>query len=137
MNRNSSNIIFRSEKHEQFFYSTLKKCRCKDEYHAALVYCLGIDQDTRTNAEQIYDFETGCVKTGCLQEGWQTSGSQNIIRMAFNLYNNGTPSVNDYKKTDDKLAECRRYTVEKLFCCGYAPYFWQAVKIRYPEYCGE
>jgi len=26
--------------------------------------------------------------------------------------------------------------VEELFYCGYAPYFWQAVKIRYLEYCG-
>ena len=21
-----------------------------------------------------------------------------------------------------------------LFCCSYAPYFWEAVQIRYPEY---
>ena len=27
------------------------------------------------------------------------------------------------------------YTVEELFCCGYARYFWEAIKIRYPEYC--
>jgi len=26
------------------------------------------------------------------------------------------------------------YSVEDLFCCGYAPYFWQAIQIRYPEY---
>ncbi len=32
------------------------------------------------------------------------------------------------------MDECRRYTVEELFCCAYAPYFWQAVQIRYPEY---
>ena len=32
------------------------------------------------------------------------------------------------------LEEYSRYTVENLFCCSYAPYFWQAVKIRYPEY---
>ncbi|WP_270444902.1 DUF6075 family protein, partial [Blautia intestinalis] len=25
--------------------------------------------------------------------------------------------------------------VEDLFCCGYARYFWEAIKIRYPEYC--
>ena len=26
------------------------------------------------------------------------------------------------------------YTVEELFCCAYAPYFWQAIQIRYREY---
>lgn len=25
--------------------------------------------------------------------------------------------------------------VEELFCSGYARYFWEAIKLRYPEYC--
>ncbi len=54
--------------------------------------------------------------------------------MAFNLYNNGTPSVYDYEDDESKLNECRQYTVEDIFCCGYAPYFWEAIKVRYPEY---
>ncbi len=54
--------------------------------------------------------------------------------MAFNLYCNGTPSVLDYDDAEEQVDECRRYTVEELFCCAYAPYFWQAVQIRYPEY---
>ena len=36
---------------------------------------------------------------------------------------------------EDQLKECQCYTVEDLFCCGYARYFWEAIKIRYPEYC--
>ena len=32
------------------------------------------------------------------------------------------------------MSECKQYTVEELFCCAYAPYFWQAIQIRYPEY---
>ena len=32
------------------------------------------------------------------------------------------------------MDQCRRYSVEDLFCCCYAPYFWQAIQIRYPEY---
>ena len=54
--------------------------------------------------------------------------------MAFNLYCNGTQSVNDYEDMEEQVSECRRYSVEELFCCGYAPYFWQAIQIRYPEY---
>ena len=34
-------------------------------------------------------------------------------------------------RTDKR--ECRQgYSVEELFCCAYAPYFWQAIQIRYP-----
>ena len=83
---------------------------------------------------RIYDFKTGCVITECLHEGWQTSGSVRVIRMAFNLYCNGTPSVSDYEDAEEQVDECRQYTVEEIFCCAYAPYFWQAIQIRYPEY---
>lgn len=134
-NEKGNSILFKSEAHRKFFYEYLAKCRYKDVYHAALVYCLGISEDTRRNANQIYDFKSGSVKTECLHEGWQTSGSLHIVRMAFNLYCNGTPSVFDCEDSEDQLSECGKYTVEDLFCCGYAPYFWEAVKIRYPEYC--
>ena len=129
-------ITFKNKEHENFYYTYLPKCRYQDVYHKALVYCLGIDRDTRENAEQIYDFKTGYVKTECLHEGWQTSGSVRIVRLAFNLYCDGSPSVYDYEGDSDRqVNECREYSVSDLFCCGYARYFWEAVKIRYPEYC--
>lgn len=128
-------IIFKNKEHENFFNEYLPLCRYQDVYHRALVYCLGISEDTRRNAKRIYDFRTGYVQTECLQEGWITSGSAKIVRMAFNLYCNGTPSVNDYDDTEEQLKESRCYAVEDLFCCGYARYFWEAIKIRYPEYC--
>lgn len=137
MEDNEKAIIFKSKEHEAFFRTRCRECRHQDVYHQALVYCLGIDRDTREHVERIYDFKTGFVKTECLHEGWQTSGSKKIVRMAFNLYCNGTPSICEYEKTEEQLEECGRYTVEDLFCCGYAPFFWQAVKIRYPEYCSE
>lgn len=133
---NEEKMIYSSMEHKDFFAQALRRCRYQDVYHGALVYCLGIDRDTRDHINEIYDFKTGLVKTECLHDGWQTSGSKKIVRMAYNLYNNGTPSVFDYDDLEEQLKECGRYTVEELFCCGYAPYFWQAVKIRYPEYCG-
>ena len=125
---------FISETHEKFYYDKLELVRHKDVYHKALIYSLGINNDTRRNVDRVYDFKTGCVKTECLQEGWQTSGSIKVVRMAFNLYCNGTPSVNDYSDAEEQISECKQYTVEELFCCAYAPYFWQAIQIRYPEY---
>ena len=113
-------IIFISDAHEKFYYEKLKEVRYQDVYHKALVYCLGISDDTRRNIKSIYNFKTGCVKTECLHEGWQTSGSMKVVRMAFNLYCNGTPSVFDYGDKEGQVNECRKHTVEDLFCCIYA-----------------
>ena len=111
-NSNSRTITFKSKEHEKFYEEYLEKCRHQDVYHKALVYCLGIDRDTRENVNKIYNFKTGCVKTECLQEGWQTSGSLRIVRMAFNLYCNGTPSVGDYEAVEDQ----RFFNISDTFC---------------------
>ncbi len=112
-------IAFISEAHEKFYYEKLKEVRYQDVYHKALIYCLGISNDTRRNINNIYDFKSGCVKTECLHEGWQTSGSVKVVRMAFNLYCNSTPSVDAYKKHDEQIMECQCYSVEDLFACAY------------------
>ena len=96
------NINFISEAHEKFYYEKIQKVREADVYHKALCYCLGMNEDTRRNVDRIYNFKTGCVKPECLHEGWQTSGCAKVVRMAFNLYCNGTPSVDDYKKTEEQ-----------------------------------
>ena len=77
----ANTIIFRSPKHKKFYIDHMTKCRYQDVYHKALVYCLGIDRDTREHVNDIYDFKTGLVNPECLQEGWQTSGSTKIIRI--------------------------------------------------------
>lgn len=134
-NNEMQEVIFKDRKHETFYNTYLLKCRYQDTYHKALIYCLGLSGDTRNHIYQIYDFKTGCVKPKCLQEGWQTSGSQRIVRMAFNLYTDRTPSTFGYDDVNEKIAETRLYSVSDLFCTGDAKYFWEAIKIRYPEYC--
>lgn len=66
----ASKIIFRNKEHKDFYLKYLQKCIYQDESHKALVYCLGIGEDTRENVDRIYDFKTGRVKTECLNEGW-------------------------------------------------------------------
>ena len=73
----------------------------KKEAQKVTIY--SINDDTRRNANRIYDFKTGCVKTECLHEGWQTSGSVKVVRMAFNLYCNATPSVDDYTDAEEQI----------------------------------
>ena len=128
-------VVFKNTEHENFYYTYLSKCRYQDVYHKALVYCLGLSEDTRENVNRIYDFKTGSVKPECLCEGWQTSGSVKIVRLAFNLYCDGTPSACSYDDAEKQIAETRLYSVSDIFCTGDARYFWEAIKIRYPDYC--
>ena len=107
-------IIFISDAHEKFYYEKLKEVRYQDVYHKALVYCLGISDDTRRNIKSIYDFKTGNVKTECLHEGWQTSGSVRVVRMAFNLYCNGTPSVFDYDDAEEQVRKIQEQKSQEL-----------------------
>lgn len=49
----AENIIFISDAHEKFYYEKLQEVRYQDVYHKALCYCLGINGDTRKNADRI------------------------------------------------------------------------------------
>ena len=111
-------ITFKNKEHEKFYHTYLSKCRYQDTYHKALVYCLGLSEDTRRNVKRIYDFETGLIKPECLQEGWQTSGSEKIVRIAFNLYTDGTPTTDEYDDTEKQIVETRLYSVSDIFCTG-------------------
>ena len=114
-------IKFMNKEHKDFFCRNLLKCRELDIYHMALIYCLGIDRTVREHFENVYDLKAGEIRTEALQEGWQTSGSVRVIRLAFNLYTNGTASVDDYEDEEEKLDECRSYAVEEvcaLFLAG-------------------
>lgn len=131
-------MIFISDTHEEFYYENLKKCRMEDPYHQSLIYCIGISEDCAANVDRIYDFESGNLKPECIYEGWQTSGSLKVIRLAYNLYNNGVPTVYRLEeqgaKTEEQVKECSKYSVSDIFCSEYTPYFIQAICIRYPEY---
>ena len=133
--KEEARIYFTGAEHETFFYKALTKADCFDVYHQALFYCLGIDRDTRNHIGSIYNFSERTINTECLKEGWLTSGSGRVLRLAFNLFCNSSPSVWDEEGHEKQLKEYECYTPEDLFCCGYAKYFWQAIKLRYPEYC--
>ena len=128
-------LHFINEEHHRFYSSTLKRFLNPAAPEKALCYCLGIHPAIRWHVDHIYDFSTKQVTPECIHEGWVASAEdpediRTVIRMAYNLYG-GTPSV---AEADDQLRECQKYTANELFGCRYAPYFWEAVKIRYPEY---
>ena len=128
---------FVDNEHELFFINTLRNLHKKqkvDVYYASLVYTLGISQTTRNNFNKIFNIETGEINIDSLQAPWQTEASSKVTRIAFSLWNGCTyNSEQDAEK--EKIAS--EYNPSEIFNCSYAPYFYEGVKIRYPEYTRE
>lgn len=134
---NSKEIVFIDDDHEKFFVDALQKCRWVDEYHKSLCYILGISPTTRNNAHRIYNFKNGNLILECIKEGWQTGSSLKLTRLAFNLYNDGTPTIYCTEDKEEQVSECQNYSVSDIFCCSYAKYIFQAICIRYPSYTNQ
>lgn len=69
--------------------------------------------------------ETASSRTGCTVAGRPAAPSR-VCRLAFNLWNGYT-----------EPEQSNAFSPEDLFCCEFAPYFMEGIKIRYPEYCRE
>ena len=66
---------------------------------------------------------------------YRTEHAANAVGATGWVHNESDGSVLlEIQGTEEQIDECRRYSVEDIFCCCYAPYFWQAIQIRYPEY---
>lgn len=117
---------FRDEYHETLFRIIMQKMNIEDVYHKSSAYLIALDEVCRNHVEEIYDFEERCINPDCLTEPWQTSTSIRSIMLAFNLFTGHSDWCPEELKSG-----C---TPSDIFCCGYAPYYWEAVKIRYPEY---
>jgi len=122
-------MLFINEQHQVFYGACIEKSNAKnDPYRKALFYALGLTSETRNHIDSLYDFKERGINFDGLFQGWQTSTSVRATRLAFNLYNGFTGDVGDGRK-DDML----QYTPEELFCDGLMMYFFEAVKLRYPE----
>lgn len=119
-------IKFNSVEHRNFFMERMQESKSNDTYHQAIFYTLGINKDCRSNFNTIFDKETDRIKPDALYEAWQTSGSECVTRLAFNLWNG---FVEEGHEKDS--------TPYDLFACEHAPYFFEAIKLRFPEYCKE
>ncbi|TCS78889.1 hypothetical protein EDD59_110103 [Muricomes intestini] len=119
-------IQFRNKAHIDFVFENLEKCRHNDCYHQAFFYVMGISEETRMNIGKMFDFKNDCIVPEGMYGGWQTSGTVKVCHLAFNLWNGFTEEGKE-----------NLFTPDELFCCGYAPYFMEGIKLRYPEYCRD
>lgn len=99
----------------------MMKSKINDCYHRAFFNTMGISDETRKNINLMFDFKTDCIMPEGMHGGWQTSGTVKDCRLAFNLWNGYTEEEHG-----------RYFTPEELFCCGFAPYFMESIKVRYP-----
>lgn len=51
----------------------------------------------------------------------------------------GPITINEPNLWNNYVEEGREksFTPEDLFCCEFAPYFMEGIKVRYPEYCRD
>lgn len=116
-------LIFNGQDHRNAYEYWCNAVGFSDSYHQALLYTLAICPDTRSRIGRIYNSHDRTIDLSVLNEGWQTSSSRRVCLIAFNLFNG-------FIDPDDPQAT----TPYDLCCCSYAVYFFQAIRLRYPEY---
>jgi hypothetical protein len=126
------NIYFADNEHLEFYTEQASKLG-PDCYLKSLIYTLGICPDTRRHFGFLYDAEDKTIVPEAISQPWQTGSSKKVTRLAFQLFTDSTPSAFLSHGGSD-FDECAKHSVSDIFCCGYAPYFVEAIKLRYPEY---
>ena len=114
-----ADIKFRDTAHRDFFLENMMKCRVNDCYHRAFFYVMGIASETRANINQMFNFKEDCIEPEGMHGGWQTSGTVKVCHLAFNLWNGYAEEGRE-----------RYFTPEELFCCEFAPYFMEGIKLN-------
>lgn len=121
--------------HQQFVMECVEKAKNDDCYHMSLFYILGLTQDCRNHIDSLYNWNDGCVQqTRGESYGWITGTDACIIRLAYNMYNNGAPTAFDIDNLEEKNDELMSYLPTAIF--GYLSpelieYCFEGIRIRY------
>lgn len=129
-------INFKNAQHRDFYFDTVARLDA-DVYLRAFIYTIGISDITRNKWECFYDEKAREINLNAKNHGWQTSSTLRITRLAFQLFTDSTPTAVTFDENDNRIEdfqECQQYSVSDIFCCEYAKYYVEALKIRYPEY---
>ena len=122
---------FLDNEHKEFYNRVLKQYKKSDVYYKSIIYTLAICSVTREHFNDIFNIQSGEINIDSIQASYQTGTSEKVTRLAFSLWNRcNYDSTTDAE--DEKVSVY--YNVSEIFCSSYAPYFYEAIKIRYPEY---
>lgn len=88
----------------------------------ALVYLLTLTEDLRQHFGECVNVQERHIRPGVINASWVTGTDARIIRLAFNLFNGGTP-------TDEDVVN---YIPSYIFRYDeYMPYMLEGIRIRY------
>lgn len=125
---------FIDDEHKQFYESKLEELKSygkTDVYYKSIVYTLSICETTRDHFTDIFNIKKGEININSIQSAYQTTTSAKVTRAAFSLWNRCNYD-GEQDLENDKVSPY--YNISDIFCCSYAPYFYEAICIRYPEY---
>lgn len=126
---------FYNDDHEKAFWTFLARAGKRfDSYHFSIAYLLTLDTECRKHLDDLFDFEIDGIKPEGIHKAWQTGTSAKTTRLAFNLWNGCTRD--DDENGSHGMPASPLYTPAELFCTSYARYYYEAIKLRYPEYTG-
>lgn len=115
----------------QEFYETETASLGTDCILQSLLYLIGLTEITRQNFHAFYNRDDGSIQSQVLSELWQTPSTLRLTRLVLNLHS-GISSELDEESGETRNADA--YTVAAIFCCELAPYFMEAVRLRFPQY---
>lgn len=96
----------------------------EDPYRLSLAYLIALTTDTYNNRHRLYNKEERCIIPEGLNAAFQTGTTEKITLLAFNLFTSSTAFCSDEMR--------ERCTPDFIFDSPLAPYFVEALKIRYP-----
>lgn len=130
---------FKDNDHKLNYEATINMMKSTDRYHQSVAYLLSLDNVCFEHINDIFDFVDNTIIKEALYQSWQTLKSRRTTRLAFNLWDGYCSEGETYIEDDGFEGELpsRYYAPSAIFCCSYAPFYWEAIKLRFPEYAGE
>ena len=122
---------FIDNEHKLFYEQKLKEIEKADAYSKATIYALAMCPVTRENFNDIFDLKSREINIKSIDAGYQTDTSKKVTRLAFNLWNDCNY---DSEEDIENNKVSTNYNVSEIFNCNYGPYFYETIKLRYPEY---
>ena len=107
-----------------------------DGYHLSLADLLTMDAVLRYHIGALYDVKKDVIIFEGLSKPFQTHTSLKTTRLAFNLWN-GTVYDSDPPETyidkngEKEYVPSKYYAPDRIFHCTYAPYYFEAIKMRF------
>lgn len=121
-------IIFLDDEHKARYEELIQDFSFNgkiDTYRSSLAYLIALTDETYRNRSRLYDTKERSIIPEGLNAAFQTGTTTRLTMLAFNLFTSSTAFCDD---------DMREYcTPDYIFESNLAPYFVEAIKIRYPH----